>query len=207
MMLQAKVAVVSLLFLSSYLLLPSPSRAGDPMEKVRATVEKVLIIVRNPNLKSVAQKEDLRAQLAEVISPGFDLPEMAKRSLGPHWGPRSPEEQQEFVKIFAAMLEKSYVDRIESYSSRNILYTREVEDANYAVVDTKIVTDNREKLSINYKLHSVNKEWKVYDLVIEDVSVVNNYRSQFNRVIARSSFEDLVRMMKEKQSQRSERSR
>jgi phospholipid transport system substrate-binding protein len=201
MILQARVAVVSLLFLLSCLFSPSPSRADGPMEQVRATVEKVLTIVGNPKLKSEAQQKGLRAQLAQAIYPRFDFAEMAKRSLGPHWGPRSPEEQQEFVKIFAAMLEKSYVDRIESYSSRNILYTREVEDANYAVVDTKIVTDNREKLSINYKLHSVNKEWKVYDLVIEDVSVVNNYRSQFNRVIAQSSFEDLVRMMKEKQSQ------
>jgi phospholipid transport system substrate-binding protein len=207
MILQARLAVVSLLFLLSYLLLPSPSRADGPMEQVRATVEKVLTILRNPNLKSQAQQKNLRAQLGQAIYPRFDFAEMAKRSLGPHWGPRSLEEQQEFVKIFAAMLEKSYVDRIESYSSQNILYTREVEDANYAVVDTKIVTDNREKLSINYKLHSVNKEWKVYDLVIEDISVVNNYRSQFNRVIVRSSFEDLVRMMKDKQSQHFEKSR
>ena len=207
MILQARVAVVSLLFLLSCLFSPSPSRADGPMEQVRATVEKVLTIVRNPNLKSVAQKEDLRAQLAEVISPGFDFPEMAKRSLGPHWGRRTAEEQREFVQIFAGLLGRSYAQNIEYYTSQTVLYTREVEDKNYAQVDTKIVTDNREKLSINYKLHSVNKEWKVYDLVIEDVSVVNNYRSQFNRVIARSSFEDLVRMIKEKQSQRSERSR
>jgi phospholipid transport system substrate-binding protein len=177
------------------------------MDQVRATVEKVLTIVRNPNLKSQAQQKNLRAQLAQVIYPRFDFTEMAKRSLGPHWGRRTSEEQREFVKIFAGLLEKSYVDRIESYSSQNILYTREVEDANYAVVDTKIVTDNREKLSINYKLHSVNKEWKVYDLVIEDISVVNNYRSQFNRVIARSSFEELVRVMKEKQPKSSEKTR
>jgi phospholipid transport system substrate-binding protein len=80
-----------------------------------------------------------------------------------------------------------------------ILYTREIEDKVYAEVDTKIVTDKREQLSINYKLHSADNEWKVYDLVIEDISVVNNYRSQFDRV-ARSSFEELVRVMKEKQS-------
>ncbi len=103
MILQARVAVVSLLFLLSYLLLPSPSRAAGPMAQVRDTVEKVLIIVRNPNLKSVAQKKDLRAQLAEVISPRFDFPEMAKRSLGPHWGRRTPEEQREFVIIFAGL--------------------------------------------------------------------------------------------------------
>ena len=201
MILQARVAVISLLFLLSYFFSPLPSRADGPTEQVRATVEKVLTLVGNPKLKSKAQQKGLRAQLAQAIYPRFDFAEMAKRSLGPHWRPRSPEEQREFVEIFTAMLEKSYVDRIESYGSRNILYTREVEDANYAVVDTKIVADNGEKLSINYKLHSVNKEWKVYDLVIEDISVVNNYRSQFNRVIARSSFDDLVRMMKEKQSQ------
>jgi phospholipid transport system substrate-binding protein len=102
-----------------------------------------------------------------------------------------------------------YVDRIESYTSRqNILYTREVEDANYAEVDRKIVTDNsREEVSINYKLHSVNDGWRVYDLVVEDVSLINNYRSQFDRVIAGSSFENLVRIMQEKQSQGPDKSR
>lgn len=192
--------VVAVWFLLSYLLLPSPSRAAGPMEEVRATVDKVLIIVRNPKLKSEVQKANLRAQLAEVIYPRFDFTEMAKRALGPHWGRRTSDEQREFVKIFSELLRNSYVDRIESYSSQTILYTREVKDTHYAEVDTKIVTDKREGLSINYKLHSVNNEWKVYDLVIENISVVNNYRSQFNRVIARSSFEELVRVMKEKQS-------
>jgi phospholipid transport system substrate-binding protein len=198
--LQTRVTVLSLLFLLSYLLLPAPSRADGPTEQVRATVEKVLAIVRNPNLRSEAQKENLRAQLAKVIYPRFDFAQMAKRSLGPHWGRRTSEEQREFVKIFSALLEKSYVDRIESFTTQTILYTREVQDTNYAEVDTKIVTDNREGLSINYKLHSMNNEWKVYDLVIENISLVNNYRSQFDRVIARSSFEDLVRIVKEKQS-------
>jgi phospholipid transport system substrate-binding protein len=120
--------------------------------------------------------------------------------LGPHWGRRTGEEQREFVKIFTALLGRTYTARIESYASQTILYTREIEDKDYAEVDTKIVIDKREELSINYKLHSVANEWKVYDLVIENISVVNNYRSQFDRVIARSSFEELVRVMKEKKS-------
>jgi phospholipid transport system substrate-binding protein len=125
---------------------------------------------------------------------------MAKRSLGRHWIGRTPEERRDFVKIFAALLGRSYADNIESYSDQNVLYTREREDKGYAEVDTKIVADKRPPITINYKLHNVDNEWKVYDLVIEDISVVNNYRSQFNRVITRSSFEDLVRAMKEKQS-------
>jgi phospholipid transport system substrate-binding protein len=124
---------------------------------------------------------------------------MSKRSLGPNWARLTSEEQREFVKIFTALMGRAYVENIESYTDQNVLYTREVVDKDYAEVDTKIVADKRADLSINYKLHSVGKEWRVYDLVIEDISVVNNYRSQFNRVIARSSFAELVRTMKEKQ--------
>jgi len=194
------VAAVGLLYFFFSILLPAPSRAGGPTEQVRGTVDKVLTIVRSSQPTSKAQMEAQRAQLIEVIYPRFDFTEMAKRSLGRHWAGRTPEEQREFVTIFAAMLGRSYADNIESYTSQNVLYTRESEDQNYAQVDTKIVTENRPPLSINYKLQSVDKVWKVYDLVIEDISVVNNYRSQFNRVIARSSFEELVRVMKEKQS-------
>jgi phospholipid transport system substrate-binding protein len=194
---QIRVPGICLLILISCLLLPSPAAAGSPTEQMRTTLDKVLSIVRNSNSNS---KEDLRAQLEEVIYPRFDFTEMAKRSLGSHWGRRTSEEQREFVRVFTGLLGRTYADRIESYTSQNILYTREVEDKSYAEVDTKIVTDKREELSINYKLHSVNKEWKVYDLVIEDISLVNNYRSQFDRVIARSSFEELIRIMKGKQS-------
>ena len=194
-----RVVAVGLLFLFC-ILLPAPSRAGGPTEQVRGTVDKVLTIVRSFHPASKAQMETQRAQLVEVIYPRFDFTEMAKRSLGRHWAGRTPDEQREFVTIFAAMLGRSYADNIESYTSQNFLYTRESEDQSYAEVDTKIVTEERPPVTINYKLHSVNKEWKVYDLVIEDISVVNNYRSQFDRVIVRSSFEDLVRVMKEKQS-------
>jgi phospholipid transport system substrate-binding protein len=205
---QTVVVVVSLLLWLFSLLLPLPSRAGSPTEQVRTTVDKVLTIVRNPGLKSAAQKENRRTQLAQVINPGFDFTEMAKRSLGPHWGRRTSEEQRQFVKIFAGLLARLYADRIESYAGQNVLYTREVEEANYAEVFTRIVADNAgEEISVNYKLHNVDREWKVYDLVIADISLVNNYRSQFDRVIVRSSFEDLVRVMKAKQSQDSEKAR
>jgi phospholipid transport system substrate-binding protein len=196
----SRLATVGLLYLFFCIVLPVPSRAGSPTEQVRATVDQVLTIVRSPNPKSKAQIEAQRAQLLEVIHPRFDFTEMAKRSLGPNWARRTSEEQREFVKIFTALMGRAYANNIESYTSQNVLYTRESEDQNYAQVDTKIVSDNQPPVTINYKLHSVDKEWKIYDLVIEDISVVNNYRSQFDRVIARSSFEELMRAMKEKQS-------
>ena len=196
----SRVATFGLLYLFVSIVVPAPSRAGGPTDQVRGTVDKVLTIVRSSHPTSKAQIDAQRAQLIEVIYPRFDFAEMAKRSLGPHWAGRTPEEQREFVTIFAAMLGQSYANNIESYTSQNVLYTRETEDQSYAEVDTKIVAEKRQSITINYKLHSINQEWKVYDLVIEDISVVNNYRSQFDRVIARSSFEDLVRAIKEKQS-------
>lgn len=181
-------------------LIPALTEAASPTDQVRATVDKVLVIVRSPNLKSPSQKKDLHARLAEIIHPRFDFGEMAKRALGPHWSRRTPEEQREFVKLFTEILGRAYADRIEAYSGQNVEYTREVEDKDFAEVDTTVVSDKLEKVSINYRLHSVDKEWRVYDLVIEDISLINNYRSQFNRVIARSSFKELVRTLKEKQS-------
>lgn len=191
-------SIVSLLLLLGLLMVTSPSRAGSPTEQVRATVDKVLTILRSPILKSKEEIEAQRTQLIEVIYPRFDFTEMAKRSLGPHWARRTPEEQREFVGIFAALMGRAYADNIESYASQNVLYTRESEEQNYAQVDTRVVSDNQPPVTINYKLHSVDNEWKVYDLVIENISIVNNYRSQFDRVLARSSFAELVRTMKEK---------
>ena len=176
------------------------SRADSPTEQVRATVDKVLTMVRSPNAKSQAHGDAQRAQLLEVIYPRFDFAEMAKRSLGPHGARRTPDEQREFIEIFAAHMRKTYAGNIESYTSQNVLYTRESADQSYAQVDTKIVSDKQSPLTINYKLHSVGKEWKVYDLVIADIRVDNNHRSQFDRIIARSSFADLMRMMRDKQA-------
>ena len=196
---QSKAAVASVFVLLSYLVLPVASRADSPIEQVRATVDQVLTIVRSPKPKSKTQIEARHAQLLEVIYPRFDFTEMAKRSLGPYWIRLSPEEQRDFVKIFISLMGRAYADNVESYTSQNVVYTGESKDQNYAQVDTQIIGDKEPPLNINYKLHSVDKEWKVYDLVVEDISVVNNYRSQFNRVIARSSFAELVRTMKEKQ--------
>ena len=196
---ERRVAAVGFLYLLFCILLPAPSIAGAPTEQVRATVDRVLAIVKNSDLKAAGERGDLQTRLAEAIYPRFDFTEMAKRSLGSQWAPRTVEEQRDFVKIFAGVLGNSYARQIESYAGQTILYTREVEDGGYAQVDTKIVTDKREELSVNYKLHSIGGDWKVYDLVIENISIVNNYRAQFDRVIARSSFGELVRVMKEKQ--------
>jgi phospholipid transport system substrate-binding protein len=173
--------------------------AGVPGDQVRQTTDKLLAILKDPQLKGESKKSERRDKLKEVLYQRFDFTEMAQRSLGSEWRRRSPEEQKEFVKLFTDLLERAYLDKIESYSGENFQYLKEREDDNnYAQVDTKIVDNKGQEFSINYRLHNMKGDWKVYDVVIENVSIVNNYRAQFTRVLAASSFEELVNRMKGK---------
>ena len=180
------------------LLFPAGLHAGVPTDQTRATIDQVLEVLNNPKLKSKSAKEERRSRLRQVIYPRFDFAEMARRSLGLTWQRISPGEQQEFLKLFTQLLEESYVSNIESYSGEKILYWREIEDQGFAEVDTKIITNRGEEFTINYKLHELNGDWKVYDLVIENVSIVNNYRSQFSRLLAKYSFAELLDRIREK---------
>ena len=123
---------------------------------------------------------------------------MARRSLGPEWRRHTPKEQKEFVQLFTDLLERAYLQQIESYNDQKVRYLNEREDSSYAQVDTKIVDNKGQEISINYRLHNMNGDWKVYDVVVEDISLVNNYRAQFSRVLASSSYQELVHRMKDK---------
>lgn len=183
---------------ASLILVAVPAGAGVPTEQIRVTADKVLSILNNPELRTAARKNERREQLRAVIYPRFDFAEMAKRSLGTEWSRRSPEEQREFVRLFTEVLENSYVNTIESYNGEKITYGRENLDKDHAEVFTKIVTKKGEEFAINYVLRSVDSEWKVYDVVIENISLVNNYRSQFNHILATASFNELLRKLQAK---------
>ncbi len=174
------------------------SRAGVPTDQIKSTVDRALTVLRDPQLKPPAKLTDRRNQLKQILFARFDFTEMAKRALGANWRRRTPQEQEEFVRLFTEVLERAYADIIESYTDEKILYTNERIDGTFADVGSKIVTSKGAEYSINYKAHLVSNEWKVYDVVAENVSLVNNYRSQFNRVISHGSYEELVSRLKNK---------
>jgi phospholipid transport system substrate-binding protein len=186
------------LFSASVFLLSMSAFAGAPTEQTRATVDKVLSILKNQELRGPSHANERRDQLRAAIKPRFDFTEMAKRSLGSQWTRRSPQEQQEFTRLFTELLENSYLDQIESYNGEKIAYGRENIDKDYAEVATKVVSGKGEEFSVNYNLRSVDGDWKVYDVVIENISLVNNYRSQFNRILAKSSFDELLKKLQAK---------
>ena len=197
-MLNSKNIIVALLATGLLTLSPAALRAGVPTDQVRQTADRVLSVLQDSRLKSPDKQQERRAQIRQVIANRFDFAEMAKRSLGPNWQKVNNDEQREFVELFTELLEKAYADQIESYNGEKIVYGRENVSQDQADVDTKIVTKKGEEVSVNYKLRSNGGDWKVYDVVIENISIVNNFRSQFNRILAKASFAELLKKLQSK---------
>jgi len=155
-------------------------------------------VLQDSRLKSADKQKERREQIRQIIGSRFDFGEMAKRALGSNWQKANNEEQRQFVQLFTELLEKSYADQIDSYDGEKIVYGRENVSQDQADVDTKIMTKKGEEISVNYKLRSAGNDWKVYDVVIENISLVNNFRSQFNRILANASFAELLKKLQSK---------
>jgi phospholipid transport system substrate-binding protein len=177
---------------------PAVLRAGVPTDQVRQTADRVLSVLQDSRLKSADKQKERRDQIRQIVASRFDFAEMAKRSLGSNWQKVNNDEQRQFVELFTELLEKSYADQIESYDGEKIVYGRENVSQDQADVDTKILTKKGEQISVNYRLRSAGNDWKVYDVVIENISLVNNFRSQFNRILANASFVELLKKLQSK---------
>lgn len=195
-----RIAGIALLLLPIWMS-PGAAAGGVPTDQIKATVDRALVVLRDPRFKPAAKTKERREQLRQILFTRFDFGEMARRALGANWRRRTPQEQEEFVRLFTELLERAYADTIESYTDEKIVYIGERLDGNYAEVKSKILTDKGEEFSIDYKTQVAAGEWKVYDVVVENISMVNNFRSQFNRVINNASYEELVRRLKEKQAE------
>jgi len=172
--------------------------AGEPLDLVKSVSDRVLAILKDPKLKAADKKSERVERLKEIINPVFDYDEMARRALGAHWRRRTPAEQQDFVKLFRAFLEKIYAEKVDLYEGERVIFGREIIDQEYAEVESKVTNAKGEESPALYRLKRTDGKWKVYDAVIENISIVNNYRSQFDRVISKSSFDELMKMLREK---------
>jgi phospholipid transport system substrate-binding protein len=176
--------------------------AGPPTDQLRGSIERVLQILSDPGLKTEAKTSERRAAIRAVASDIFDFSEISQRSLARHWAPRTPAERQEFVRLFGDLLEQSYITKIEAYSGEKIQYAGEVPDGDQAVVKTRIVTKQGTEIPVDYRMFRNGDRWRAYDVNIEGVSLVSNYRTQFNTVIQRTGYPDLVSKLKAKQQER-----
>ena len=165
-----------------------------PRREIERALQLGVTILGDAKLGEAAKFERLRA----AVLPLFDFPEMARRSLGAHWRRRTPEQREEFTTLFTRLLERTYASRISAYQGQRVHFLTERVDGRYAQVDTRIVDREGRKFDVDYRLHRSGSPggWRIYDVVIADISLVNNYRAQFNRVINRNSFEALMERLR-----------
>ena len=179
-------------------LITSAVYAGGPLDTVKANADKVLDILRDPKLKAPSAKEIKKEKLRVIYVDMFDEVELSRRSLGMNWNKLNAAQRQEFVKLFEQVLEKAYADKILAYTNEKIEFTKEsMVSANLAEVRTKVITASKE-IPINYRVILKDGAWKVYDVVIENVSLVQNYRTQFNEILAKDTPEQLLETLRKK---------
>jgi phospholipid transport system substrate-binding protein len=174
-----------------------PAYAGAPTEAMRTTIDEVLKIIAEKELKQPAKSEERRQQLERVVSARFDYLEMSRRALGAPWNDLSDQQKQEFVSLFRTLLTNSYADKIETYSGEGVQYLNERTEKEYAEVRTKVLSGKTE-IPLDYRLMNKSADWRVYDVVVDGVSLVNNYRGQFTKILRASSYSDLVDQLRKK---------
>jgi phospholipid transport system substrate-binding protein len=175
--------------------------AGIPTDQLRAATDRVLKVLQDPALKPPAGEDARRQQIRAIADEVFDWRETGKRALAQHWQARSPKEQQEFSVLFAELVERSYIGKIARYSGERIVYAGETVEGDQATVKTKLITKSNTEIPIDYRMRKDGERWRAYDVVIEGVSLVSNYRTQFNRIIQQSGYGELVNKLKAKQEE------
>ena len=176
----------------------APARAGAPTDQLSARIDQVLKVLGDHDLKAPAKATERREALRRLAFEVFDFEELAKRCLARHWEARTPAERSESVQLLADLLERSYVGRMDAYSGERVVMLGDTIDGELAVVKTRIVTKQGTEIPVDYRMLQRGDRWRVYDVHIEGVSLVASYRSQFDRILQRASFQQLVNQVKER---------
>jgi phospholipid transport system substrate-binding protein len=190
----------------AFLLLPllllgfaTPGAAGELTDQMKQTTDKVLSILNDSALQGSAKAEEREGLIRKTLDERFDWTEMASRSLSRYWAQRTDEEQKEFVPLYADLVKRTYVHKVvEGYSGEKVVYGEENIAKNYGTLKVKIVTKKNTDIPVEYRLRKEGDNWLIYDVAIEGVSVVNNYRAQFDSIMSKVSYANLVKMLRDK---------
>ncbi|MBW1805059.1 MAG: ABC transporter substrate-binding protein, partial [Deltaproteobacteria bacterium] len=161
----------------------SPVLAGEPTERIREATDRIIDIITDPELKTPERTEDQKRMIREAIDSIFDWTAFSQRALARHWRKRTEEEKREFVSLFRQLLERTYMAKVGDYSDEKAFYLEEVLDGKYGVVKAKVSLHEGREIAVDYRVRNKGGGWLVYDVYVEGVSLVNNYRVQFNEII------------------------
>lgn len=178
----------------------APAWAGPAADQLKSGVDRVLQLLADPGLAGEANAGLRRAAIRKVAQEDvFDFPELARRSLGRHWQALDARQRDEFTGLFSDLLERAYVARIEQYAGERITYGRERSDGDLVTVPTRIMAKNGAEIPVDYRMANSGSRWRVYDVAIEGVSLVANYRTQFNKILQTGSFSELLQRLRTRQ--------
>jgi len=175
----------------------APMAAGTPTAAIKTTIKQMFVILNDEELKTPGRAEERRQQLEKVIGNRIAYDEMAKRSLGPQWAQLNEEERQEFVRLYAQLLRDTYSSRFDRYSDEKVEFLQETLQGDYAEVRTRL-TSSKFTLDVDYRMLQRAGDWRVYDIVVDGISLVHSYREQFNKIIRTYSYEELVAKLRQK---------
>lgn len=181
-----------LVTVAALLLTVVPASAGAPTDSVKEYTDAVVKALEDQSLKPA----DRRAAVRKLATEAFDVQETARRALGPHWQQRTPAEREEFVQLFADLLERTYINKIDFYGGERLRFTEEKVDGDVAVVRGKVTTKQGTDVPVEARMHKKSDRWLIYDVAIENISLISNYRAQFDRIIRTSSYTDLIKRLR-----------
>lgn len=186
------------IFLLFFLVLPFQAHATTPLETIQAQVGRVLKVLRNPSYKGEAGKKAQEAKIWSIADQIFNFNELSRRSLGRNWRKFTPAQQKEFTALFRKLLGSLYLSKIMAYTDEKVIFENEnMMTRTQAEVKSKVLTSSNE-ISINYRMILRNRQWKVYDVVIEGVGLVQNYRSQFREILMNKTPQQLIQILQKK---------
>jgi phospholipid transport system substrate-binding protein len=182
--------------------LPGVGSGAEPTEQLKAQLERVVQVLQDPEVKKGGRVAERRA-VRKIAEETFDFGDTARRALARHWAQRSAAEREEFVAVFTDVFEHAYLSKVELLQGDRVLYLGDSVEGGSAIVRTRLTTKQGSQLDVDYRMkqNGTSGRWLVYDVLIEGVSLVDNYRNQFNSVIQRSSYGELVRRLKAMQGQ------
>jgi phospholipid transport system substrate-binding protein len=194
------VVIAALMF--SFGLASAPAAwAGPPTDQLRDGIDRIFKVLGDSEMRGDEKAAQRKAAVSRIAGELFDFAEMSKRTLGRHWDERTPAERQDFARLFTELIQRSYFSKVDEHGSEKTVFRSETVDGGHAVVRTTLLLARGAKMPLEYSMHKPADRWRVYDLSIDGISLMANYRSQFNRIIRSSSYADLVTKLKSHQAE------
>ncbi len=184
-----------------FLAIAAPAWAGEPTDQVKQTTDKILAVLSDPGMRSPSKSEEKKKRISQIADDRFDWEEIARRTLARHWAQRTPDERKEYAGLFRELMERTYLDKVDLYSGETVRYEGDKIEGDYAVVNVRVLTSTQKEIRMEYRVTKKGNQWLIYDVVVEGVSLVGNYRSQINSILVKSSFQELVKTLKAKLAQ------